>query len=170
MKILLVLMVAALILSACTSLPKQNIETVIDIPASRGEVWETLTNVEGHTDWNPFITKMEGEIGEGLRLINTMSPKPGQSMVFKPKVLKVDQNRELRWLGRLLIPGLFDGEHYFLLEESSTGTKLTHGENFSGIGLIFMNVQNFEKNFDQMNRALLQQVVTKQTYRNIEEP
>jgi len=163
MKTVLILTAGAVILSACASLQKRNVETVIDIPASRGAVWEALTNVEGHANWNPFIINMEGEIGEGLRLKNTMSPSPGQSMVFKPKILKVEQNRELRWLGRFLLPGLFDGEHYFILEDSLTGTKLTHGENFKGLGLLFTNVQKFEKNFDQMNRALLDQVVSKST-------
>lgn len=28
---------------------------------------------------------------------------------------------------------LFDGEHYFLLEDEGEGTKLRHGENFSGL-------------------------------------
>ena len=32
-------------------------------------------------------------------------------MTFKPKVLIAELNRELRWLGRLLVPGLFDGKH-----------------------------------------------------------
>ncbi len=159
MKLLLILVIGLFVLAACTSLPKQNIETTIDIPASRSDVWETLTKAEAYENWNPFITKMEGEIGEGLRLRNTMSIKPGKDMVFKPKILTVDQNSELRWLGRLLLPGLFDGEHYFLLEDSPTGTKLTHGENFSGIGLLFMNVSKFEENFDQMNRALFNQFV-----------
>jgi len=168
MKVLLISAIGILALSACTSLPKQNIETVIEIPAPRVVVWETLTHVEGYENWNPFITKMEGEISEGLRLKNTMSPNPGESMVFKPKILKVDQNRELRWLGRLFLPGLFDGEHYFILEDSPTGTKLTHGENFTGLALLFMNVKKFEKNLNQMNRALLHQLVTSNQFKEIE--
>ena len=37
-------------------------------------------------------------------------------MRFKPRVLKAEPNRELRWLGHLGIPGLFDGEHIFTIE------------------------------------------------------
>lgn len=37
-------------------------------------------------------------------------------MTFHPVVLVAVQERELRWLGRLLIPGLFDGEHTFQLD------------------------------------------------------
>ena len=55
-------------------------------------------------------------------------------MRFRPKVLALRSNRELRWKGMLLVSGLFDGEHYFTLEEK-TGERVTfhQGELFSGI-------------------------------------
>jgi hypothetical protein len=31
-------------------------------------------------------------------------------------VLEVVPGRTLRWLGHLLVPGIFDGEHYFEIE------------------------------------------------------
>ena len=37
-------------------------------------------------------------------------------MTFKPRVLNAEPERELRWLGHLLVPGLFDGEHSFTIE------------------------------------------------------
>ena len=37
-------------------------------------------------------------------------------MTFKPTVLAVHPERELRWLGRFILPGLFDGEHSFRIE------------------------------------------------------
>jgi len=73
---------------------------------------------------------------------------------FKPTVLKVDSQKEFRWLGKLALGGycsrstgdwllisvlsllfcrLFDGEHYFVLEDDIEGTKLRHGEKFSGL-------------------------------------
>jgi hypothetical protein len=36
-------------------------------------------------------------------------------MTFRPTVLNAETNRELRWLGHLLAPGLFDGEHSFTI-------------------------------------------------------
>jgi len=38
-------------------------------------------------------------------------------MTFRPTILKAEPERELRWLGRLLLPGLFDGEHVFEIEQ-----------------------------------------------------
>ena len=55
-------------------------------------------------------------------------------MTFRPKVLVAKPNAELRWLGRFLMPGLFDGEHYFVLSQlGENRTRFVHGERFSGV-------------------------------------
>ncbi|MFN2374120.1 MAG: SRPBCC domain-containing protein, partial [Cyclonatronaceae bacterium] len=55
-------------------------------------------------------------------------------MTFKPICLKMEENRELRWLGHLLFNGLFDGEHIFELDPMPDGgTKQVQRERFSGI-------------------------------------
>ena len=38
-------------------------------------------------------------------------------MVFKPKILEIEQGRKLSWLGSLGIPYLFDGNHSFYIEQ-----------------------------------------------------
>ena len=54
-------------------------------------------------------------------------------MRFRPKVLAVEPRREFRWKGRLLLPGLFDGQHFFVLEpRSETRVVLHQGEIFTG--------------------------------------
>jgi hypothetical protein len=51
-----------------------------------------------------------------------------------PQVIKGTFSRTLRRLGHLLVPGIFDGEHYFLLEPiGQNRTRLTHSEKFSGL-------------------------------------
>ncbi|WP_228479091.1 SRPBCC family protein [Flavobacterium soyangense] len=42
-----------------------------------------------------------------------IEPLEAKGMTFKPKVLAFETNKEFRWLGHLLFPGLFDGEHKF---------------------------------------------------------
>ena len=68
-------------------------------------------------------------------VLNVFIQPPGASgMRFQPTVLAVRPNRELRWKGTLLVPGLFDGEHYFTLEAKPAGGITFHqGEMFSGI-------------------------------------
>jgi hypothetical protein len=78
-------------------------------------------------------------------------------MTFHPKVLTCEPNRELRWLGRFLVPGLFDGEHVHLLDRLEAGrTRYRQSESFRGLlvpltgGLLAATQQGF----DAMNTAL----------------
>jgi hypothetical protein len=49
-------------------------------------------------------------------------------------VLPAEQERELRWLGRVFLPRLFDGEHFFLIVPAGEGkTIFWHSEQFRGI-------------------------------------
>jgi hypothetical protein len=83
---------------------------------------------------------------------------PGKSgMRFNPAVLSVRPERELRWLGHLFVPGIFDGEHYFLLEPiGEDGTRFTQGEKFSGllVGILSGMLSSTRAGFEAMNTAL----------------
>lgn len=135
----------------------KQIETTIDINASPKQVWNVFTDFEGHEKWNPFIKSFDGEIKEGNQIEVTMQPPGMNPMTMKPKILVFDRNKEFRWKGRLLIPGLFDGEHYFKLKENDDGTTtFIHGEKFSGIlvGLFGGILKKTEEGFKLMNVAL----------------
>jgi hypothetical protein len=63
-----------------------------------------------------------------------LEPPEAQAMVFKPKVLAFETNKECRWLGHLILPGLFDGEHKFELIDNGNGTTtFNQTEKFNGI-------------------------------------
>ena len=135
----------------------QRIATAIDIAAPPERVWSILTGFPAYPEWNPFIRSISGDLKTGGRLSIQICPPGGNGMTFKPKLLAVEPERELRWLGRFLVPGLFDGEHYFLLAPTPEGTRLTHGENFSGLFVRMMGAKGFaniEQGFDAMNQAL----------------
>ncbi len=150
-----ILIVAAIVVVALLLAPGREIVTKIAVDASPARVWAVLADTAGHARWNPFLVKMEGRLEQGARLTNTMKPSGGKEMTFRPTVLAVEPQRELRWLGRLGIPRIFDGEHYFLLSErDGGGTRLVHGERFCGIALWFMDVERFRADFERMNAAL----------------
>ena len=83
-------------------------------------------------------------------------------MTFRPTVLCAESNREFRWQGRLLLPGIFDGEHYFKIEPSSDDrTRFTHGERFTGILVPLLKSkldEEIKASFEIMNRALKKRV------------
>ena len=79
-------------------------------------------------------------------------------MSFTPKVLRAEPNRELRWLGQLLLPGIFNGEHYFIIEPlADNRCRFRHGENFSGL-LVPLFSKKLDRTvtpgFAEMNLAL----------------
>ena len=88
----------------------------IDIEAPPAVVWAVLTDTLAYPEWNPFIPRLSGELRAGAKLEVRIEPPGGRAMTFKPTVLAVEPERELRWLGRLLVPGLFDGEHILHIE------------------------------------------------------
>ncbi|MDD5280573.1 SRPBCC domain-containing protein [Acidithiobacillus sp.] len=134
------------------------IVTQIDIAASPERVWSILTDFSAYPQWNPFIHAISGAAKPGEKLRVTIQPEGRRAMAFRPKVLKAANQQELRWLGHLGIPGLFDGEHYFQLTTISNGhTRFTQGEQFSGI-LVGVFLSSMEAattgGFQAMNQAL----------------
>lgn len=158
--VLIALLVVVLIVGAFVLAPRVEVVTEVEIDAPPDRVWSVLGDPRGYRDWNPFILSMEGALTEGATIVNRMKPESGREMSFRPRVLKAEPGRELRWLGRLLVPRIFDGEHYFLLEEHGGGTRLIHGEHFRGMLLWFMDVQRFRSDFERMNAALKARVET----------
>ncbi len=99
----------------------REIQHTIEIDAPPAVVWHQLTDTAAYAGWNPFVRRLSGELTEGATLTVTIAPPGGRAMTFKPTVLVSEVGRELRWLGRFLVPGLFDGEHGFRLEELPGG-------------------------------------------------
>ncbi|MEI5583551.1 MULTISPECIES: SRPBCC domain-containing protein [unclassified Agromyces] len=133
------------------------ITTTIHIAADPDTVWTVLTDFASYSEWNPFMSRVEGTPEVGSRLVIRLSPAGGRGMTFKPTVLAAAPGRELRWLGKLGFGGLFDGEHFFLLDrDGDGGTRMTHGEKFSGILVSLMGgaTKNADDGFDAFNRAL----------------
>jgi hypothetical protein len=111
-----------------------SVETEIEIQASAERVWKLLTDFTSYLRWNPFIRSIEGELIVGRSLSVFVQPPGSGGMRFRPTLLAVAPTRELRWKGKLVFPGVFDGEHYFKLEAAPNGGVLfRQGEKFTGL-------------------------------------
>jgi hypothetical protein len=133
--------------------PGHELHTEIEIHASAEDVWKILTDFGAYPEWNPFISSLEGDAAQGARLHVTIGKTK-----FHPTVLAAEPGRELRWLGRLLLPGLFDGEHRFLIERLGAGNvRLVQDEKFRGL-LVPLFRGGLERDtkpgFEAMNEAL----------------
>jgi len=158
MKKAFLIIVGVIVLAYIVGLfPTQKLYTEIDIDASPEIVWQQLTHFEKYPEWNPFVKQISGELSVGSQLAVTVHPPGGEAMSFEPEVLTANKNKELRWRGRVLIPKLFDGEHYFIIEEKEGKVHFIQGENFSGILAVLlwgsMEAQT-EQGFLAMNKAL----------------
>lgn len=113
---------------------KKELITEITINATPVKVWAVLTDFENYPNWNPFVKSLTGEVAVGKQITVLIDPPGGNAMTFKPIILAFTPNKELRWLGKLLIKGLFDGEHKFELIANNDGTtRFIHSEQFSGL-------------------------------------
>ena len=132
--------------------------TDIEINASADRVWQILTDLPAYRLWNPFIRRASGEIRTGARLDVFMQPGATRGMTFKPTLLNVEPGRELRWLGQLLMPGIFDGEHIFSIEPlDGGGVRFVQREKFKGLLVPLLKRRlnrDTRAGFVEMNQAL----------------
>lgn len=142
-----------------------SITTEIEIDAPPSAVWTELYATEAYGDWNPFVRRISGDLEVGKRLEVTVGAVGNTPMDFTPEVLVADEDAELRWVGRLGFRGIFDGEHYFILEETDRGTTLfRHGETFTGVlgyPLLALIREDTHNGFLEMNEALKARVETR---------
>lgn len=129
-------------------------EVVINAPASR--VWQVLIDFEAYQHWNPFIHSVSGIVKPGNR-ISVQMLLGNRTMTFRPTVLAVEHGKELRWLGHLFIPGIFDGEHSFVINPvGENQVLLIQSEKFNGLLVLFSGglLETTERSFKAMNQAI----------------
>jgi hypothetical protein len=148
-------------------------ETDILINAPKEEVWATLMDHASYASWNPFIVAISGGAEVGSQLQVSLQLDNAKPMNFEPVVLVNKTGREFRWRGKMLVKGLFDGEHYFKLEAiNERETRLIHGEIFSGLltrPILSMIGKKTLSGFKTMNEALKARIEKRADHKNISE-
>ena len=131
----------------------KEITSEIMINATPEKIWAILTDFNNYLSWNPFIKSIKGDVQVGNKINVSLD-----GMKFKPKVLVYDNCKEFRWIGQLLFPGLFDGEHTFLIFDNGNGTTtFIQRETFNRIlvPLFHKKLDTDTKcGFDAMNQKL----------------
>ncbi|MDA4129365.1 MAG: SRPBCC domain-containing protein [Thaumarchaeota archaeon] len=131
-------------------------EIIIRAPAEK--VWQILTHFEAYSEWNTYIRSASGQASVGEKLEINTQPQGSRRLVFHPKLLKVEPNKELRWRGSSLPRFLFSGEHFFLIQDfDHYQVKFVQKEIFTGLLTpLLKRILNKRTGagFVQMNQAL----------------
>jgi len=93
-----------------------------------------------------------------------IKPPNSNGMKFKPKILKYEPEKEIRWLGKLWIPKIFDGEHSLTIKRLEENKVLfIQKEEFNGLLVpLFTNMLKDTKlGFQMMNQKLKQKAEKK---------
>jgi hypothetical protein len=136
----------------------KELHSEIEIAARPERVWGILTDFASYPRWNPFIRRISGELKVGERLDIRLEPPDSRGITLRPRVLSAEPNRKLRWLGHLLVPGLFDGEHSLSIKPlEEDRVRFVQGEVFKGL-LVPLFARSLDQNtlrgFEEMNGAL----------------
>ncbi len=124
------------------------------INASPETIWSLLTDGGAYPDWNPTVTRVEGDISEGnkIKVFAAISP----DRAFPVKVAEFEPNRGMTWQGGMPL-GLFKGVRTFRLEPRDDGSiEFSMREVFSGLmlGMISKSMPDLQPAFDEFALAL----------------
>ncbi len=122
------------------------------------KIWGILTNFKEYEKWNPFMIKIIGEPKLGAKIEVQIQTIKGKKRTYYPIITKFEINKELRWKGRSILPGIFDGERIFIIEKSELNkVSFLHEEIFKGLGVRMIGNkldEDLSESFNGMNKAL----------------
>ncbi|HVP29380.1 MAG TPA: SRPBCC domain-containing protein [Myxococcota bacterium] len=132
---------------------RSEIRTEIEIAAPPATVWAVLADFASYRRWNPMVVAADGDVQSGGRARLRYRSSLGVELGFAVRITRADPGRELRWVGRRLA---IRGEHSFRLEPIGAGTRLVHGEVFTGAlaGVLGFLFRGQIPVFERFDRAL----------------
>jgi hypothetical protein len=138
-------------LAGCTS-----IQSKIEIDAPAKTVQSVLYRFDDYPKWNPFIVKVDGVVQEGRDVTVTVKPV-GKDLISGTTTIVSMKDDRLEWRGSLAIPGIFTGDHEFIIEQlDANRTMFYQNEKMSGLIIPFFNTKPEQEGFAAMNEALKQ--------------
>jgi hypothetical protein len=78
----------------------KELRTEIEFDGTPDEIWSVLADLPAHSEWNPFIREIDGELRVGGKLDVRLQPVDERGITMRPTVLAADPGRELRWIGQ----------------------------------------------------------------------
>lgn len=142
------------------------LQAELTLPQEPAVIWRLLVEVARYREWNPFLSSVEGEVALGHRLLLTLGASDGYRSREAVVVTHVNPERELRWRGTFLRPGVIDTEFRFRLAPGDDGTTtLITGAEVSGWLAGYTSSRRLNciaRGCVGMNEALARRLATKQ--------
>lgn len=126
-------------------------KTHIDINAPAAVVWAILADFGAYGRWNPLIRGVLGRASEGRTIEIKLRTEAGTDVNVRPRIVRLREFREMRWLDSWRLPGLFSTERRFRIEQRSSGVRFHHVEKLGGVLRPFFKKPN---GLETMNDAL----------------
>ena len=112
---------------------RRELRTGIEIEVPPWDLWNILVDFERYPEWTGLFEFPLGHTDAGKRLRVRIFSRESKYMTFEPMLLRARAPEEFRWKGRLLMRGIFDGEHLFRIVDKGRGdVRFEHSEIFSG--------------------------------------
>ena len=150
---------AGIIYLAVAGSKLQVIKTEIEISAPPEKVWSIISDINNWAEWSPIIEESHGTASVGSELTISMigKEKGKDGPKYNPVITDLNEPNYLRWRAHMLTGFIFTNYKILELEETSSGTRLTHKELFKGL-LAPIICGQMEKGvppmLDSMNQAL----------------
>lgn len=142
-------------------MPAVNETFEVDAPIE--QVWQLLTDFNRYATWHPLIkgVTLDGPLQSGTRATLSVPLKAGgEPKPVQVTFAEVEAPRTLTWVGGLGPKWLARGYHYHRLEAlPSGGTRVTHGEEFSGLLFLLLwplQEKSFAITYKQTSEAIKQ--------------
>jgi hypothetical protein len=132
----------------------------VDIGVPAALVWAILSDFRTYGRWNPLIRGILGHPVSGRQIEISIRSSSGRESRSRPTVVFVREAREMKWLERWRLPGLFSSERRFRIEPlPQGGVRFHHDERVRGILVTLLGLRHRMRGkpgFDAMNSALKQ--------------
>lgn len=126
----------------------------VSIEGSQQKIWDVLTDVANWTTWNTTVTRVDGKIQPGAKLLIYAKISPNRP--FPVKVGELIAPQRMLWIGGMPL-GLFTGRRTFTLTPESGGlVRFEMTEKFTGLlaPLIKKVIPDLQPAFDEFAACL----------------
>jgi hypothetical protein len=146
----------------------KELATFIEIDAKPDRVWRHMAAFRLYGEWNPFITAIDGHPVVGERITATLRLKTADGRnqanhVIAPRIVKVENEHEIRWEHGTWFPGMLSFEHWLRISQRKGGVKFHQIMRVEGMLTAMLKddyFAMFREGFTAMNAALKLRVET----------